>query len=189
LVSRLEVDLMDLPEGARVGTSSLRRQAQLLNVRPDFEIVDIRGNIDTRLRKSDTEEYDGIILASAGLIRMGWEERIQESISCDLMTPAVGQGALGIETRAQDSETHEVLSFLNDDVSARAVNAERRFLAGMGGGCQTPMGAYCRVREQDVIFKAFSADDDGSNLRRAEITGDLSEVNAMADQLVSQLSH
>jgi hydroxymethylbilane synthase len=187
-VTRHGRNFEEMPEGSRIGTSSLRRRAQLLHIRPDLDVVDIRGNIDTRLRKAETEQYDGIILAAAGLIRMGWAHRVQAYLSCGTMIPAVGQGALGIEVRSSDKQTKARIAVLHDATTAIAVHAERRFLAGMGGGCQTPMGAYCRVRQERVVFNAFNADEDGSNLHRAEVTGRLKEATVLADQLVSKLS-
>ncbi|WP_127529729.1 hydroxymethylbilane synthase [Paenibacillus kobensis] len=137
--------LDSLPEGAKVGTSSLRRASQLKNRRPDIELVSIRGNIDSRLRKLETEDFDAIVLAAAGLSRMGWESRITEPLPVDLCVPAVGQGALGIECRESDAQVRELLSLLNDPVSELAVRAERSFLGALNGGCQIPIGAHAVV--------------------------------------------
>ncbi|MFQ5676284.1 MAG: hydroxymethylbilane synthase, partial [bacterium] len=141
LVTKLNVNLDEMPDGARIGTSSLRRKAQLAHLRPDFEIIPIRGNIDTRLGKAESDDYDGIILAAAGLSRMGWLDRVHEFLSCSMMIPAVGQGALGIEVRENDGRTLRLIEPLTDSKTEMAVKAERAFLSGMGGGCQTPMGA------------------------------------------------
>ncbi|GFN33649.1 hydroxymethylbilane synthase [Paenibacillus xylaniclasticus] len=138
--------LDSLPEGAKVGTSSLRRACQLKHCRPDLELVSIRGNIDSRLRKLETEGFDAIVLAAAGLSRMGWESRITESLPIELCVPAVGQGALGIECRESDKEVRELLSLLNDPVSDLAVRAERSFLGALNGGCQIPIGAHAVVK-------------------------------------------
>jgi hydroxymethylbilane synthase len=187
LVSRLQKNLAHIPEGARIGTSSLRRKAQLLALRADLQVVDIRGNIDTRLRKSETPEYDGIVLAAAGLARMNWLDRIQEYLSCEIMIPAVGQGALGIEIREEDQETQALIKPLNDRITEIAVQAERKFLEGMGGGCQTPMGAFCRVRDEEVVFQAFIANEDGSNLHKEKIEGPVNDAISMAEQMVHTL--
>jgi len=164
--------LVDMPSGARIGTSSLRRQAQLLRHRPDLRRVDIRGNIDTRLRKAETEAYDGIILAAAGLLRMGWQDSIVEYIDLDVMIPAVGQGAIGIEIRSDDAATQELLAPLADHSAARCVEVERAFLSAMGGGCQTPMGAYCQNKGKRMYLRAFHANENGSDYVHDEVEGD-----------------
>ena len=187
-ISRHRVTLAELPRGARVGTSSLRRQAQLLHFRSDLTVLDIRGNIDTRLKKSRTDEYDGILLAAAGLMRMGWQDEVHEYLSCNLMVPAVGQGALGIETRRDDVETNRIVDALDDRATNLAVAAERVFLDGMGGGCQAPMGAYCRERKGEVVFKAFHASPNGDDIQKAERTGPLAEASSLAEMLVESFS-
>lgn len=186
LVTRHNKNIEELPAGASIGTSSLRRKAQLRKWRPDLNIVDIRGNIDTRLRKSETTEYDGIILAAAGLLRMGWHDRIQQFLKCDLMVPAVGQGALAIETRNRDAATKQIVSSLNCSKTDRAVTAERLFMEGMGGGCQSPMGAFCRERNGEIIFHAFYAAQDGSKFLHEERVGRLEQVSGFARELVAQ---
>lgn len=187
LVTKLKVNLDEMPEGARIGTSSLRRKAQLSHRRPDFDIIPIRGNIDTRLKKAKTDEYDGILLAAAGLTRMGWLAHVQEFLGCSIMIPAVGQGALGIEIRENDDETLKLIDPLNELKTEMAVKAERAFLHGMGGGCQTPMGALCRERDGKVIFHAFCAQEDGSEFQTHTVEGELENALELADQLVSQL--
>ncbi len=182
-ISGSSTALADMPRGARIGTSSLRRQAQLLKRRPDLEMVDIRGNIDTRLRKAETDEYDGIVLATAGLQRMGWVDRIQETIALDVMIPAVGQGAIGIEIRANDSKTQALLDPMNDEPVERCVNVERAFLATMGGGCQTPMGAYCENLGSKMSLRAFHANEDGSNYQHQQVEGPWPEAIAIAEQV------
>src|SRR5215472_1139587 len=137
----------DLPNGARVGTSSLRRQAQLKAIRPDLDIHPLRGNVDTRLRKLEQGEYDAIILASAGLKRLGKTELIKEIIPAEVMCPAAGQGALGIEIREGDGKTRELLAFLNDPNARAATTCERALLNSLGGGCQVPIGAFAEVRD------------------------------------------
>lgn len=149
-VAREGVPLAELKRGAKVGTSSLRRAAQLKAYRPDLVIEPIRGNIDTRLRKLETEGIDAIVLAAAGLRRMGWQDRITEYVSPDISVPAVAQGALGIECRADDTFMLELLARFNHEPTARAVRAERRMLGRLNGGCQIPLGAYAFVREDDA---------------------------------------
>lgn len=134
--------LAALPKGARVGTSSLRRAAGLLSARPDLAIVPIRGNVDTRLRKVDAGEHDAIVLARAGLVRLGLEGRATEVLEPEVSLPAVGQGALGIESRVEDDATRQRLAALADEVTSRCVHAERGVLTALGGDCKTPIGAY-----------------------------------------------
>ena len=155
-----------LPEGAGVGTSSLRRQAQLKAIRPDLEICSLRGNVDTRLRKLEDGEYDAMILAAAGLNRLGKKELIRETISIDTMCPAAGQGALAIEIRAGDSATADRLAFL-DNASARAeTTCERAMLNKLGGGCQVPIGALAEVRGQRLHLTGVVARPDGTKILR-----------------------
>ena len=186
-VTRLGCSLTELPEGARVGTGSLRRKVQVLQIRPDLQIVDLRGNIDTRLRKAETDRYDGIILAAAGLKRMGWEARIQEYFTCEAVVPAVGQGALGVEVRQEDDRTRELVAPLHHEATARAVEAERAFLLGMGGGCRTPVAAFCRVRDSQAEFVACRADEDGGNFRKLKLEGPLEKARDLAQQAVEEL--
>ncbi|MFQ6112936.1 MAG: hydroxymethylbilane synthase [bacterium] len=186
-ITRLKKNLEELPEGSKIGTSSLRRKAQLLAFRPDFEVVDIRGNIDTRLKKADTLDYDGIILAAAGLARMDWLDRVQQFLGCEIMIPAVGQGALGIEIREEDAETQKLVKPLNDQATEITIKAERELLEAMGGGCQTPMGAFCRVRDGQVVFQAFSAREDGSDFKREKMEGTLSGAVEMAKELARRI--
>ena len=164
--------LADLPQGARVGTSSLRRQAQLKAVRPDLEILSLRGNVDTRLRKLQAGEFDAIVLAAAGLNRLGRTEMVRELISIETMCPAAGQGALGIEARADDAATLEALRFL-DDADARAATAcERALLNALGGGCQVPIGAHAQRAGRELKLTAVVARPDGSKLLRESRLGD-----------------
>jgi hydroxymethylbilane synthase len=142
--------LEDLPKGAKVGTSSLRRAAQLRLLRPDLVIEPIRGNVDTRLRKLDEGQYAAIVLASAGLRRLGFAERIAEVLSTEMMVPAVGQGALAIETRQETSDATEACCKLNDQPTEQAVRAERALLAALGGGCQVPIGAHATIEGEEL---------------------------------------
>jgi hydroxymethylbilane synthase len=160
-----------LPKGARVGTSSLRRQAQLKVVRPELDIHPLRGNVDTRMRKLEEGEYDAIILAAAGLTRLGKTQLVKETLTEDFMCPAAGQGALGIEIRAGDVEMRKHMAFL-DDADARATTTcERALLNKLGGGCQVPIGAYAEVRNREVYLTAIVARPDGSLILREHQTG------------------
>lgn len=162
--------LEELPEGATVGTSSLRRSAQLLAARPDLNIKWIRGNIETRLRKMKEEDYDAIILAVSGLKRVGMsEELITEYLDDSLCIPAVGQGALAIECRADDQELHEILNRIHDDYTAKTVQAERTFLNLLEGGCQVPIGGYAYLEDEEVILTAFVGTPDGKTILRETV--------------------
>ncbi|MEN0663510.1 hydroxymethylbilane synthase [Caldifermentibacillus hisashii] len=173
LISKENRSLRDLPAGAIVGTSSLRRKAQILNIRPDLEIKWIRGNIDTRLKKLETEEYDAIILAAAGLSRMGWKaEVVSEYLEPSDCIPAVGQGALAIECRKDDEEILQWLAKLNCPKTNRAVQAERAFLNKIGGSCQVPVGGYAVINdEDDVVLNAFVASGNGKTIFKETVVG------------------
>lgn len=162
----------ELPQGARVGTSSLRRQAQLKALRPDLQIHPLRGNVDTRLRKLEAGEYDAVILAAAGLNRLGKTELIKQVIPADVMCPAAGQGALGIEIRAGDAMTREHLRFLDDADARAATTCERALLNKLGGGCQVPIGAFAEVRNGKLHLDALVADPDGSQVLRESRDGE-----------------
>lgn len=162
----------ELPQRARVGTSSLRRQAQLKAIRPDLDIHPLRGNVDTRLRKLEQGEYDAIILASAGLNRLGKTQLVRQIIPAEIMCPAAGQGALGIEIRASDSDTRRYVEFLNDSAARSATTCERALLSSLGGGCQVPIGAAAKIREGKLHLDAIVADPDGSLLLRESRDGD-----------------
>ena len=158
--------LDQLPEGAIVGTSSLRRQAQLLAYRQDLKPKSIRGNVDTRIRKAQDGEFDAIILAAAGVIRLGLEEHITETISTEIMLPAPGQGALAVQCREDDNETLTMLAGLEDSSTRQAITAERTFLAALGGGCFIPVGAYARVINSEIHLQAIVASPDGKQILR-----------------------
>ncbi|HEX8711750.1 MAG TPA: hydroxymethylbilane synthase [Terracidiphilus sp.] len=166
LLSRAFDGLSHLPQGARVGTSSLRRQAQLRALRPDLEIHPLRGNVDTRLRKLESGDYDAIILAAAGLRRLGRTELVREVIPAETMCPAAGQGALGIEIREGDVSTRQHLLFLDDAATHTATTCERALLRQLGGGCQVPIGAFAEVRGEHLHLTAVVAHPDGSQLLR-----------------------
>ena len=171
LISRDNIKLESLPQGARIGTGSLRRRMQLLNILPDCEIVAIRGNLDTRIGKIATEGLDGVILAAAGIRRMGWSARISQYIPVEIMVPAAGQGAVGIEVRKDDSEVRKLLTFLNDQDTMTAVRGERAFLKHLGGGCQVPIAAFGRKVSESLILKGVVGSPDGKRLIADEVKG------------------
>ncbi len=187
LVSRLGLGLDALPRGGRIGTSSLRRAAQLRAYRPDLNSVNIRGNVDTRLGKSLTDEYDAIVLAVAGLVRLGLAERITEYLSLDVMLPAPGQGALAVETRTDDANTRALVAWLNHAPTRIATNAERGFLRALGGGCRTPIAAYAEVNSNTVNLRGLIANEDGTNVRRGAVSGDMAEAEGLGEKLAHQL--
>ena len=162
----------DLPQGARVGTSSLRRQAQLKAIRPDLDIHPLRGNVDTRLRKLEQGEYAAIILASAGLKRLGKTELAKQILSAEIMCPAAGQGALAIEIRAGDAKMREFLGFLDDPSARAATTCERALLNSLGGGCQVPIGAFAEMKNGKLHLQSIVADPDGSEVLRDSRDGD-----------------
>jgi len=170
-LSRKYDSLAALPQGARVGTSSLRRQAQIKAIRPDLEIYPLRGNVDTRLRKLEAGEFDAIILAAAGLYRLGRTESVREVIPAEVMCPAAGQGALGIEIRAGDAATGSLLKFLDDPASRASTTCERALLNKLGGGCQVPIGAFAEVTGQMLHLDAIVARPDGSQVLRESRQG------------------
>jgi hydroxymethylbilane synthase len=173
LISRGHVKLKDLKPGAIIGTSSLRRSAQLLVARPDLEIKWIRGNVDTRLAKLETEEYDAIILAAAGLYRLGWaSDVVTEYLDADLCIPAVGQGALSIECREDDKELLELFEKFTCKKTERAVRAERAFLQKMEGGCQVPIAGFAYVAENDeIVLNVLVASPEGQEIIKEEVRG------------------
>ena len=166
LISRHNQTLEHLPQGATVGTSSLRRQAMLKAFRPDLNLIELRGNLDTRLRKLDAGQYDAIVLACAGLHRLGLEGRITERISPELCVPAPGQGALALEARSEDFETLALVSALNDVDTIAAVTAERAFQIVLGAGCTVPVGAFASVQGDRITLHAAIAAADGSRIVR-----------------------
>lgn len=160
-----------LPQRAKVGTSSLRRQAQLKAIRPDLDIHPLRGNVDTRLRKLQAGEYDAIILAAAGVHRLGKTELVRQTIAAEMMCPAAGQGALAIEIRAGDMETNKHLKFLDDQAARAATTCERALLNKMGGGCQVPIGALAEVKDGSLNLIAVVARPDGTMVLRESRSG------------------
>lgn len=169
----------DLPKNARVGTSSLRRQAQLKAIRSDLDIHPLRGNIDTRLRKLEQGEYEAIILASAGLKRLGRAELIKQIIPTELMCPAAGQGALSIEIREGDTKMSELLVFLDNPNARTTTTCERALLNSLGGGCQVPIGAFAEVRNGRLHLESIVADPDGSKLLRDSRDGKIEDAEKL----------
>lgn len=178
----------ELPQGAVVGTSSNRRGAQLLAYRPDLSLKSIRGNVDTRLRKVSTDEYDAIVLAAAGVTRLGLQEQISQYLPYELMLPAPGQGALAVQCRTGDDETLNILRVLEHPPTRQAVTAERAFLAALGGGCALPVGALARVRQDEIELRGVIASPDGAKIQRLSATHtDPTQVgNELAQQALAQ---
>ncbi len=187
LISRNGSQLRDLPRGARIGTSSLRRQSQLLHFRPDITVVPLRGNLDTRIKKLETEQLDGIIVAAAGVIRLGWEDRISEFLLPSIMLPAIGQGALGIETRSNDEEINEIISFLHDPQTANPVMAERAFLERLEGGCQVPIAAFGTVQRGTLYLAGLIGSLDGVTVVRDTVSGSVENPRETGEALAKKL--
>ena len=179
----LPAAIRSLPRGATIGTSSPRRLAQLKHLRNDLVIKDLRGNVDTRLRKLDEGEYDALVLACAGLRRLGMENRISAALPAAEMLPAVGQGALGIETRAGDEETIAAIGKLDHKFTRLACTAERAFLRSLGGGCQLPIAAYAIVREKRIKLTGLVADAHGGLIVRDRISGSLDDPELLGAEL------
>ena len=179
--------MKDLPHGAKIGTSSLRRQAQLLHFRSDFEIIPLRGNLDTRLKKLKTTNLDGIVLALAGVKRLGLEEKITEIIPTEISLPAIGQGALGIESREDDKEVEEQIQFLNDKESWITVSSERAFLKRLGGGCQVPIAAFARAFGTTLQIDGLVGTIDGKRLIRHRIVGPIEKAESFGIELAEIL--
>jgi hydroxymethylbilane synthase len=179
--------LEELPEGARVGTSSLRRQCQLRERYPSFEIRDLRGNVNTRLGKLDANEYDAIILAAAGLIRLGFEARIQSVIGSDMSLPAIGQGAIGIECREGDERILKLLAPLDDEDTHVRVAAERAFNHRLNGGCQVPIAGFAELQGAEIHLRGLVGEPDGSRVIRGEIRGSRDAAESLGIQLAEEL--
>jgi hydroxymethylbilane synthase len=184
LITNQAKSLLELPKGSTIGTGSVRRQAQILAIRPDFKIIDIRGNVDTRLKKLQDGAYDAIILACAGLRRLGLQQRITSPIEYEQMLPAPGQGALAIETRSEDSRIKAIVSHLNHLPTAIAVSAERSFLQRMGGGCNVPIAVYGRLVQDTFEMNALVASPDGQHIIRDSMRENLNGI----DDAVASLS-
>lgn len=187
LVSANGSSLANLRHGARVGTGSLRRRAQLAHVRPDLDFRDVRGNVDTRLRKVESGEYDAIVLSKAGLDRLGWSNRISETLSTEISLPAVGQGAIAVEARVKDIEAADALAKLDDAETRTAIIAERALLAALQGGCQVPLGAWARIEHDELILEACVCSADGAQYVRQRISGPVDQPAPLGEQMAKLL--
>ncbi|MBT5876088.1 MAG: hydroxymethylbilane synthase [Candidatus Latescibacteria bacterium] len=187
LISADGLHFSDLPRGARIGTSSLRRRGQLLGQRPDLTMVDLRGNLDTRLKKLLETDLDAIILATAGLDRLGWSDRITERLPCDLVLPAVGQGALSLETKT-DGRARSIAATMNHERTELAVTAERAFLKALGGGCQTPIGGWARLIGDELVVDGLVADVDGKWIVRNQLHGPPDEAERLGISLAEKIA-
>lgn len=179
--------LANLPRGARVGTSSLRRQSQLRRARPDLDLLELRGNVDTRLRKLERGDYDAIVLAKAGLDRLGWSNRVTEVLSTDLSLPAVGQGAVGIEARADGRELMDALARFDHGATRMGVTAERALLSELEGGCQVPLGAWGRIENGKLSLEACVLSADGTDYIRMQAGGPPERAESLGRELAQNL--
>ena len=179
--------LEDLPPRARVGTSSLRRQAQLLAARPDLRIEPLRGNVDTRVRRLESGELDAIILACAGLIRLGWESRITGRLEPKTCLPAAAQGIIGIECREGDAATRSLLGALNHPATRTAMDAERAFAGRLGGSCQSPIAAHATLAQNRLTLEGLVAEPDGSRLLRESIEGSADDPHGLGERLAERI--
>ena len=187
LLSTSGVPLDHLPAGARVGTSSLRRKSQLLYARSDLQILDLRGNVDTRIEKLKRGDYDAIVLAKAGLDRLGLSANITEVLSTDVCLPAAGQGAIGIEARAEDAESLEILSALNDGETRSGVEAERAVLAGLEGGCQVSIGVWGRVESGKLVLEVAVLSPDGTRRMREKSSCAPEDAVALGERVAAKM--
>ena len=187
LIARKGHTLATLPVGARVGTSSLRRQAQLLHVRPDLEIAMLRGNVDTRLRKVREGHFDAIILAASGLKRLGWDQEVTEYLSVDVSLPAIGQGSLGLEGRKDDTLVRDLVAQFEHRPSRIAVTAERALLAGLEGGCQVPIAGYATLQGDTLTLDGLVASLDGKRYIRQVVSGLAGEAESIGMRVAEQL--
>ena len=178
LISRNDIKLDDLPKGAKIGTGSLRRMSQLLYYRPDLNLIPLRGNLETRLKKLETEGLDAIILAAAGLIRLGWKDCITEIIPPEILLPAMGQGAVGIETRKNDVDNQILLADMDDEQTHYALDAERALVSQLEGGCNVPIGSFATLNGDQITLRGLVASLDGKTMYKKELT-DL-KTNAVA---------
>lgn len=186
-VSNRYRDLAELPADARIGTSSLRRQCQIKEKFPKAEILSLRGNVNTRLAKLDAGEYDAIILASAGLKRLGLAERIRAPLTPEQSLPAMGQGAIGIECRSDDVEIHDYLKVLHDETTSIRVTAERAMNARLNGGCQVPIAGFAEIRGESLALRGLVGSPDGSVLYRAEAESGLADATALGERVADAL--
>lgn len=187
LISRNNRKLEEMHHGARIGTCSLRRGFQLRNRMPDLDIVPLRGNLDTRIRKIETEDLDGVIVAAAGIRRMGWVAKASQFIPVEVMLPAVGQGVLGIETRRDDARVREAVAFLHDPVTACEVGAERAFLKRLGGGCQLPIAAFAKKNGGEIALAGLVGSPDGRVMIRHAVKGSAREFEELGRELAENI--
>jgi hydroxymethylbilane synthase len=187
LISKGEKPWAEIPSGGKVGTSSLRRQAQLLNLRPDLKIVPLRGNLDTRLHKLITLNLDAIVLASAGLRRMGWANRVTECFEPEVMLPAVGQGVIAIEARSQDRRIAPLVAHLNHSPTQLCFLAERAFLQRLGGGCQVPIAGFAQMASGRINLRALVAATDGREIIRGKVEGPSTRGEDLGRRLAEEL--
>lgn len=188
LVGPSGTTLASLREGARVGTGSLRRQAQLRHIRPDLDVRDLRGNVDTRLRKAESGEYEAVMLAKAGLDRLGWSARITETLSPEIFLPAVGQGAIAVECRLRDTEAEELVGRLDDAETRTAIIAERALLAALQGGCQVPLGAWARIEREELVMEACVCSVDGTQYVRQRATATPEQAAELGGHMANLLT-
>jgi hydroxymethylbilane synthase len=186
-VSKRYASLRDLPAKARIGTSSMRRQCQIKELYPDAEILSLRGNVNTRLSKLDAGEYDAIILASAGLKRLGMADRITQSLGAEISLPAIGQGAIGIECRTDDRQINEMLGALHDNETGLCVLAERAMNACLNGGCQVPIAGFAVIQGQQLFMRGLVGNPDGTVIYRSERTGGLDQAEAIGKWIAEDL--
>lgn len=189
MISKRNRKLEDMSPGARIGTGSLRRELQLKNRFPGIEIVPLRGNLDTRIKKLETENLDGVILAAAGLARMGWTSRVSQFLPADLLLPAVGQGVLGLETRRGDSRSLDIIAFLNDPVTFVEVGAERAFLGRLGGGCQLPIAAHAKTSGENIVIEGMVGSLDGRIVIRERVEGKAFAYQKIGSSLAETILH
>jgi hydroxymethylbilane synthase len=187
LVAANGATIASLRQGARVGTGSLRRQAQLRHIRPDLDVRDLRGNVDTRLRKVESGEYEAVMLAKAGLDRLGWSGRITETLSPEVFLPAVGQGAIAVECRLKDTEAAEVVAGLDDAESRIAIIAERALLAALQGGCQVPLGAWARLERGELVMEACVCSVDGVQYIKQRATSSPEQAAELGGRMATLL--
>ena len=186
-VSTRFTSIQDLPHGATVGTSSLRRAAQLLHIRPDLRVSPLRGNVDTRIRKMESGDVEAVVLAAAGLIRLGLSGRITALLAPEAFLPAIGQGILGVEMRREDRTARALLGFLNDGDTEVVARAERAFLARLGGGCQVPVAGYAQLTKNGLHLEGMVAELDGSVVLRRKSRGSSSRADEMGRDLAEEL--
>lgn len=187
LISDTYNSIDEVPKGAKIGTSSLRRCAQLLKYRPDLELVSLRGNLNTRMAKMERENMDGIILAAAGVERLGWSDRIRQRIPYEISLPAVGQGSIGIEIRENDPEIFKVVQTLNHRESEKAILAERALMRKLEGGCQIPIGSIGQINGDNLTLQGVVASLDGKRVLRSEVAGKVEDAEKIGYALAEIL--